>query len=290
MSAPALTLAPTASIRFCEDVTRRRARNFWYGIRLLPTAKRRALAAVYAMSRRIDDVGDGDLPLAAKRAELDRIERCLSGVVPNARDPVLAALAQAAATFPLPMEAFHDLVAGVRMDLDHAGFSRFEDLLPYCRRVAGSVGRLSLAVFGIPSGEAARADGLADDLGVAMQLTNIIRDVREDLARGRVYLPADDLDRFGCSADDLARPATAATAALIRFEVERARSWFRRGLELLPLLDRRSAACAGAMAGIYTRLLERIREAPGEVLRRRVSLSGGEKAWVAARALAGAAP
>ena len=290
MNAPALSPAPTASIRFCEDVTRRRARNFWYGIRLLPTAKRRALAAVYAMSRRIDDVGDGDLPTAAKCAELDRIERCLSGIVPNARDPVLAALGQAVTTFPLPIEGFHDLVAGVRMDIDHAGYPRFEDLLLYCRRVGGSVGRLSLAVFGVPSGEAVIAGGLADDLGVAMQLTNILRDVREDLARGRVYLPAEDLDRFGCSADDLARPATPATVALIRFEAERARSWFRRGRELLPLLDRRSAACAGAMAGIYTRLLERIRETPGEVLRRRVSLSGGAKAWVAARALAGAAP
>ena len=188
------------------------------------------------------------------------------------------------------MEAFHDLIAGVRMDLDHTAYSRFGELLPYCRRVGGSVGRLSLAVFGIASNEAARAEGLADDLGVAMQLTNILRDVREDLVRGRVYLPAEDLDRFGCSAQDLAGPATPASAALIGFEAERARSWFRRGLELLPLLDRRSAACAGAMAGIYARLLERIRDMPEEVLRRRVSLSGGEKAWVAARALAGAAP
>jgi phytoene synthase len=129
-----------------------------------------------------------------------------------------------------------------------------------------------------------RAEPLADDLGVAMQLTNILRDVREDLERGRVYIAAEDLDRFGAGRDALAGRTA---PKLIRFEARRARSWFERGLGLLPYLDRRSAACAGAMAGIYQHLLRRIEERPGDVLAGRIELPGWEKAFVAGRALAG---
>jgi phytoene synthase len=279
------TLEQSPSIRFCEEVTRTRARNFWYGIRLLPAPKRHALAAVYAMARRIDDAGDGDLPRGEQRTALDRIQASLPQIHPDAEDPVLAALGRAAAVFPIPLEAFGDLMDGVRMDVDGKEYETFEDLLPYCRRVAGAVGRLSLGIFG--SERMAEAEPLADDLGVAMQLTNILRDVKEDLARGRVYLPAEDLRRFGCSPEDLAPPASNGTPGLVRFEAERARDWFRRGLPLLSLLDRRSAACAGAMAGIYSRLLQRIEARPHDVLDGRVSLSAGQKAWVAARALAG---
>jgi 15-cis-phytoene synthase len=280
------SLEESASIRFCEEVARTRARNFWYGIRLLPPPKRHALAAVYAMSRRIDDAGDGDLPLREKRAVLDRIEASLSEIRPDSEDPVLATLGRAGAIFPIPMEAFRDLVDGVRMDVDGTEYRTFDDLLPYCRRVAGAVGRLSLGVFG--SARMDEAEPLADDLGVAMQLTNILRDVREDLARGRVYVPGEDLERFGCSPRDLVAPMSNGTAALIRFEADRARQWFRRGLPLLSMLDRRSAACAGAMAGIYSRLLGRIEQQPQRALDGRVTLSAGQKAWVAARALAGA--
>jgi len=278
------------AVRYCEDVTRTRARNFWYGIRLLPEPKRQALASVYAMARRIDDVGDGTAPLSEKRDGLDRIEASLEQVSPDSEDPVLAALGLAAVRFPIPLAAFGDLVAGVRMDLDDQRYATWGDLERYCRRVAGSVGRLSLGVFGPrdPDGD----PRLADDLGVAMQLANVVRDVREDLERGRVYLPEEDLARFDVTRADLAAggAAGAGIAELIRFEVRRAREWFGRGLPLLAHLDRRSAACAGAMAGIYRRLLVRIDAAPTAVLERRLSLPGWEKALVAARALAGAGP
>lgn len=273
------------AVRHCQRVTRVRARNFWYGIRLLPPAKREALAAVYAMARRVDDVGDGDLPAEAKLAALDRIEASLSRVDPTSSDPVLAALGLAVRRFPLPLEAFRELVEGVRMDVRGTQYGTFEELLVYCRRVAGTIGRLSLAVFG--AGRMEEAEPLADDLGVAMQLTNILRDVREDLGRGRVYLPWEDLARFGCTRETLADGRSPALRALVRFEAQRARSWFRRGLQLLPRLDRRSAACAGTMAGIYLRLLGRVEARPEEVFARRVSLPGWEKAWVAGRALAG---
>jgi phytoene synthase len=277
------------AVRYCEDVTRTQARNFWYGIRLLPEQKRQALASIYAMARRIDDVGDGTDPVERKREQLDRIEASFTGASPADEDPVVAAVALAAIRFPIPLSAFGDLVAGVRMDLDDHRYATWDDLEIYCRRVAGSIGRLSLGVFGArdPDGDAR----LADDLGIAMQLTNVLRDVREDRERGRVYLPDEDLARFGLERDDLAAPDPGPRAeALVRFEVARAREWFDRGLALLGHLDRRSAACAGAMAGIYRRLLRRIDAAPLTVLDRRLSLPAWEKAWVATRALAGVTP
>ena len=170
-------------------------------------------------------------------------------------------------------------------------YASFADLEHYCRCVAGSIGRLSLGVFG--SADPGLAESLADSLGVALQLTNILRDVREDLATGRVYLPAEDLERFGCTlapgGPDGAGTMAGDLAALVRFEADRARSWYATGMGLMPLLDRRSAASAGAMAGIYRRLLEHISAAPQEALRRRLSLPASEKARVAAGALLGMA-
>ena len=281
-------LPETAAISYCEDVTRREAKNFWYGIRLLPTPKRRALAAVYAMARRIDDIGDGALPAAEKTAALDEVSASLRTLDASASDPVTAALGQVQRVCRLPLDAFDSLVRGVRMDVDEATYQTVDDLVPYCRCVAGSVGRLSLAVFMIGEDRDTTAEArMADDLGVALQLTNIVRDVREDLEMGRVYLPAADLDRFGLTADGLRVPSEAA-AALIRFEAARADEWFERGLRLLPRLDRRSAACVGAMAAIYHRLLHRIERHPDEIFRGRVSLPAAEKLLVAARALVGA--
>jgi phytoene synthase len=278
-----------AAVRHCERVTRREARNFWYGIRLLPADKRHAMAAVYAMSRRIDDAGDGGLSPDRAAAALEEIERSLRRLDPASPDPIVAGVALAARRFPaLPLDAFGDLVAGVRMDLHGTRYGTFDDLETYCRRVAGSVGRLSLGIFGTKGG--ARAWSLADDLGVAMQLVNVLRDVREDFGRGRVYLPAEDLERFGVVAADLAGPARPATVALLGFEADRAGRWFRRGLPLLSLLDRRSAACAGAMAGIYVELLKRIARRPDAVLAGRVSLPVWRKGLVAAAALGGVHP
>jgi phytoene synthase len=270
----------------CESVTRSRAANFYYGIRLLPPDRRRGLCAVYAMARRVDDIGDGGLDEQAKLDQLGTVRRSLANLSVDAADPVVAALGDAARRFDLPLDALEDLVDGVEMDVLGATYPAFADLEVYCRRVAGSVGRLSVAVFG--SSDRARASALADDLGVAMQLTNILRDVREDLDRGRVYLPREDLDRFGCSPADLAGSPVGAVASLVRFEVARAREWFGRGLRVLPLLDARAASCVSAMTGIYRRILARVERRPEEVLERRISLPPWEKAWVAARSLAGA--
>ncbi|MGZ4201827.1 MAG: presqualene diphosphate synthase HpnD [Thermoleophilaceae bacterium] len=271
--------------RHCERVTRQRAGNFFYGIRLLPPAKRRAMCAVYAFAREVDDVGDGDLPSASKLTALEGIHSRLVSTNGALRQPMNVALDDAIRRFDLPVDALEDLIAGVRMDVNPASYESFDELVVYCRRVAGSIGRLCLAIFG--ASDTRRASVLADDLGVAMQLTNILRDVREDHANGRVYLPREDLVRFGCEAFPDGSPD--GVSSLIAFEAARGRDWFERGLELVPLLDTRSASCVLAMTGIYRRVLERIDESPELVMRERVSLPGWEKAWVAARSLVVAA-
>jgi phytoene synthase len=285
----------SAAYRHCEQVTRTQARNFSYGIRLLPGDKRRALSAVYALARRVDDIGDGTLPAADKLAALADARRQVAavgdrGAAAAGGDQVLLALADAAGRFAIPLGAFGELIDGCEADVRGVTYSTFGELEHYCRCVAGSIGRLSLGVFGTTS--MSTAAPLADDLGVALQLTNILRDIREDLGNGRVYLPAEDQERFGCSLsaerpDELG--GNDGLGRLVLFEAERARGWYATGMRLMPLLDRRSAASAGAMAGIYLRLLQHISAAPADALRRRLSLSTREKALVAARSLAGMA-
>ncbi|MEU2779975.1 squalene/phytoene synthase family protein, partial [Streptomyces sp. NPDC007162] len=177
------------------------------------------------------------------------------------------------------------------MDVRGETYETWDDLKVYCRCVAGAIGRLSLGVFGTEPGArgAERAPEYADTLGLALQLTNILRDIREDAANGRTYLPQDDLAKFGCSAglDGPIPPEGSDFAGLVHFEVRRARALFAEGYRLLPMLDRRSGACVAAMAGIYRRLLDRIEREPDAVLRGRVSLPGHEKAYVAVRGLSG---
>lgn len=279
----------------CETITRAQARNFSYGIRLLPPPKRRALSAVYAFARRIDDLGDGDLPPEDKLSRLREVRVALDSLrrrppqVP-ADDPVLVALADAADRYPIPLQAFDELVEGCEADARGVSYASFDDLLHYCRCVAGSIGRLSAGVFDPRDTE--RALPLADALGVALQLTNILRDLREDRLNGRIYLPAEDLERFGCTLDTDSsgafRDPPDRLDRLVRFEARRAQQWYAEGLRLLPMLDRRSAACCAAMSGIYHRLLRRIADEPASALGGRVSLAGWEKATVATRSLAGA--
>lgn len=271
----------------CERITRDQARNFYYGIRLLPAGKRSALCALYALARRIDDIGDGTLPPQDKSRQLAELRRQLDDPA-GSPDPVLAAVADVAEHFPVPVEAFAELVDGVEMDLAGRRYANFEELVDYCRCVAGSVGRLCLGVFS--SRPDPRARHWADSLGIALQQANILRDVREDLLNGRVYLPQEDLDRFGVqlrldSAGRLADP-DGRLAELVRWSAGRAETWFDEGLRLVPLLDRRSAASCAAMAGIYRHLLRRIADEPTLILDRRLALSGRQKATVAVRALA----
>jgi phytoene synthase len=274
--------------RRCGEITSREARNFSYGIRLLPPDKRDAMSALYALARRIDDIGDGDAPAEDKLTALSKVRKQVANLsAAPSDDPVLVALADVARRYPIPISAIEELIDGCELDVHGTRYVTIDELVGYCRRVAGTVGRLSLAVFG--TSDPATAEPLADALGVALQLTNILRDIVEDRDRmGRVYLPTEDIERFGCH-PDLDGPVDS-VIGLIEYEAVRAEQWYAEGLQLLPLLDGRSRACTGAMAGIYRRLLTRIRRDPVAVLRTRVSLPAWEKAWVAGRALAGVTP
>ncbi|MGA4838523.1 presqualene diphosphate synthase HpnD [Streptomyces sp. G45] len=295
-SEPRVSAPVLAAYSYCEAVTGQQAKNFAYGIRLLPTPKRRAMSALYAFSRRVDDIGDGALAPDVKQTRLDETRAVLTRIRDGAveeddTDPVAVALSHAARHFPIPLGGLDELIDGVLMDVRGETYETWDDLKVYCRCVAGAIGRLSLGVFGTEPGaqHAERAPEYADTLGLALQLTNILRDVREDALEGRTYLPAEDLAKFGCSAgfSRSEPPAGSDFAGLVHFEVRRARALFAEGYRLLPMLDRRSGACVAAMAGIYRRLLDRIEREPEAVLRGRVSLPGREKAYVAVRGLSG---
>ncbi|NUR93734.1 MAG: presqualene diphosphate synthase HpnD [Kribbellaceae bacterium] len=288
-------MTPTVAEAYaaCLDITKTEARNFYYGIRLLPPPKRTALSALYALARRIDDIGDGTLPLEDKRAALARVRKDL-GRLGELNEPVYVAVADAARRYPVPLGAFEELVDGVETDLCDVRIADFDELVVYCRRVAGSVGRLCLSIFG-PGGATTDAERLslyADQLGIALQQTNILRDIREDFVNGRIYLPADELERFGVrlaldehgTLDD----PQGRLAGYIRYAAGRAQDWYALGWRLLPYLDRRSGASCRAMSGIYHHLLRRIGANPVLVYDRRLSLSAAEKAQVALASLAGA--
>jgi 15-cis-phytoene synthase len=236
-----------------ERLTRRRARNFAYGIMVLPREKRRAIAAIYAFARRVDDVADGDLSAAEKRARLQELRGQLEAAPGN--DATFVALADARTRFPIPAHALEALIAGGLQDLDQTRYADFDELRGYCAKVAGAVGVACVAVYGSDDVER------AETLGIALQLINIIRDVREDWELGRVYLPQDELSSFGVSEDDIAaRNVSGAWHSLMSFQAERARAYLQDGLGLLGSLDSRSALCVQTFAGLYRATLDRIEQ------------------------------
>jgi 15-cis-phytoene synthase len=236
-----------------ERLTRARARNFAYGIMVLPKAKRRAIAAIYAFAREVDDIADGDAPADVKRARLEELHRRLDG--PPGDEAMWIALADARGRFPIPLQPLHDLVDGGLTDLDRSRYETFDELRDYCAHVAGAVGVACIGVYGADQPQRAEA------LGIALQLINIIRDVREDWQLGRVYLPRDELASYGVSEEDIAAARlTPAWQALMAYQAARARGYLAEGLTLLDYLDARSSACVGTFAGLYRATLERIED------------------------------
>ena len=261
-----------------ERITRRRARNFAYGIMVLPRSKRRAIAAIYAFARLVDDLADGDLPAAEKRERLEALHHALDR--PPDGDALWIALADARERYPIPAHALHDLVDGGLQDLAVQRYESFVELAGYCRRVAGAVGIACTAVYGVDQPQR------AETLGIALQLINIIRDVREDWKLGRVYLPQDELASFGVSESDIAEGrCTTAWRALMAHQAARARGYLEEGLTLLRYLDRRSAACVATFAGVYRETLERIERAGFDVFDGPPRLSPGTKLRIVASGL-----
>jgi 15-cis-phytoene synthase len=233
-----------------ERLTRREARNFAYGIMVLPRPKRQAIAAIYAFARRVDDIADGELPRAEKRTRLEALRAALDS---EPGDPMLVALADARERFGVPDRALSDLVGGGLQDTEQGRYADFEALHGYCRLVAGAVGVACIAVYG--SADVERAE----TLGVALQLINIIRDVREDWDLGRVYLPQDELGAYSVRENDIAVGRVSPEwRALMGFQASRARAYLEEGLGLLETLDSRSAACVSTFAGLYRATLDRI--------------------------------
>lgn len=267
---------------YCKEKAASSGSSFYVSFLFLPPDQRRAITALYAFCREVDDTVDECRDPGVARAKLDwwrdEIDRTFGG---DPSHPVGRALAAVLEQRDLPRELFQEIIDGMQMDLEQTRYASFKELGLYCYRAAGVVGQLSAEIFGY---EDRRTLKYANDLGFAFQLTNILRDVREDAARGRIYLPQDELDRFGV------RPAqlfdgipSEATTALFRFQAERARDYFRRAFEHLPEQDRYRQRGGLIMAAVYRATLEAIVDQGFPVLERRVSLPAWRKLWLAWR-------
>jgi phytoene synthase len=269
--------------QYCADKAAQSGSSFHYSFRLLDPERRKAITALYAFCREVDDavdeVTDPDIArvkLAWWRTEVDSLFKG------SPHHPVAMALQPVVHRYGLPEAHLQTVIDGMQMDLDTVRYVDFAGLELYCHRVAGVVGLMSAEIFGYAD-PATR--GYARDLGVAFQLTNIIRDVGEDARRGRIYLPQDDLARFGVASSDVLRAKSSSQfASLMAFEVDRARSWYDRALAQLPPPDRRAQRAGLAMASIYRTLLDEIARDGYQVLDRRVSLTPLRKLWIATRA------
>ena len=286
----------------CRAIARGSAKNFYYAFLVLPSDKRNAICAVYAFMRHADDISDqASVPVAERKGKLadwlEAAHRVFEGQ-PN-DDAVLFALADAKRRFKIPVELLDQLVAGTAMDLEidtSAGDATapavlcqsFDDLYRYCYHVASVVGLVCIRIFGYRSPD---AEPLAEKCGIAFQLTNIIRDVREDALMGRIYLPAEDLERFGQSAQALAAEnlkngfQPEGYRSLLEFEAARAREYYSAGTELMKLIDEESRPALWVLVEIYRRLLDKIAKQNYDVFSRRVELSRAEKISVLSRGL-----
>lgn len=277
---PATPIMSAADAHYCERLTRRHARTFYLASLLLPGIKRRGAYALYAFCRVADDLVDGPaaaspLSTAAQLAAYrTRLDEALQG---RPSGPVFRELAWAVAHFGLPIAALHELLDGVAADLSRSRWETWVELERYCQGVAGSVGEMCAAIFGTAGAQATSATvvGRARALGVAMQLTNILRDVGEDWSRGMLYLPQDELARFGVSTDDLpAQRGTRGFRDFMEFQIHRARRLYDEGLALIPLLTTSQGRIAFQFAAdAYSHILEKIRENGYDVFSRRASVS-----------------
>jgi 15-cis-phytoene synthase len=294
------TFAPTASqldvaYSVCRGITRTAAKNFYYAFLVMPRAKRRALCAVYAFMRRCDDIADDPGLSSQERRQklsawLDSVHRALAGQPTD--EPVLLALSDAQRRFNIPIDLLDQLAYGTAMDIDSTGndsetapsdqatnltirYRTFEDLRLYCYRVASVVGLVCIRIFGYKD---PAAEPLAERCGLAFQLTNIIRDVKEDAAMGRVYLPEEDMAKFGIIADELRGTGEPARLrGLLEFEAARARECYKSGHELIPLIDEDAQPGLWVLVNIYQKLLEKIAAKQYDVFSKRISLTVLEK-------------
>ena len=289
------------SYDFCREIAKSRARNFYYSFIVLSPERRRAMCAVYAFMRLVDDIVDEEAGEADKKTRLDACRETLDDAydsdahdedaydsdahdgTPAESGDLLPAFRDTVRRFGIPRIYFDAIIDGAEMDLAVTRYATFEDLYQYCYRVASAVGLVCIHIFGF-NGKGAKQ--YAESCGIAFQLTNILRDVREDAGMGRIYLPQEDLDAFGYSEEHIRNGIfNDAFQRLMVFQVERARSYYDEALPLLPLVRSSSRACLAAMIGIYRACLEEIPRRQYDVYSRRISLSAWKKLVITARAL-----
>jgi len=274
--------SPGESYAYCRRVARQRARNFYYSFVLLSRRQRDAMCAIYAFMRYCDDLSDEP---GANRASIDQWRQALDEALAGRTEahPVLPAFHETVSRYRIPPRYFHEMIDGVASDLEPRRFENFDQLYRYCYQVASTVGLTIIHIFGFDSPEALP---LAEKCGIAFQMTNILRDVREDAGRGRIYLPAADLARFGVTEDDIrAGLRTQEFIDLMDFETSRARAYYKESQPLVGLVDRPSRASLAALISIYSGLLDRIERSNYDVFSRRISLSPAEKLWIVGKSL-----
>jgi phytoene synthase len=275
-----------ASVAHCRGVARRSARNFYYGFFPLSRPQHDAMCALYAFARYTDDISDDDSArTSVERAEaLEKwgreVEAAFEGR--HSGNLILPAFQEAVQRFAIPRGYVWELIEGVRSDLEGVRFDKFDDLYRYCYRVAATIGLMCLHIFGFRSPE---APVCSEKLGVAFQLTNILRDLREDAGRGRLYLPAEDLERFGVEPADLAAGRVERVRELLRFEADRAERYYQEAAPLLDLVEARSRASLWIMTAIYHGILQRVRESGYDVFSHRAGLSQARKTGILLRGL-----
>ncbi len=271
-----------ASWRHCESVARRRARNFYYSFLALPPARRRAMCALYAFMRECDDLSDGHR--ASREALLEwrrHLEDALRGSLPP--HPLWPAFLESVRTYRIPHDCLYGMIDGVSSDLEPRTFETFDDLYRYCYLVASVVGIATIHVFGFSD---PRAPHLAERCGIAFQLTNILRDVREDALNGRIYLPREDMARFRVAPEMLSAPSVSPQLrSLLAFELSRARAFYDEARPLIEMVDPECRHALWALIEIYRRLLDRIEKGNYEVLASRIRLPALEKTAIALRAI-----
>ena len=278
-----MSIALADSYRLCQQIARRTGKNFAYSFLVLPAEKRRAMCALYAFMRRSDDIADSTGNPALASAGLKQWRATVDAALTAGKcdDPILPAVVDTVQRYRIEPRYFHELLDGTEMDQAVTRYETFDQLYRYCYHVASVVGLVVLPVFGFQD-EAAKISGEA--CGIAFQLTNILRDVKEDAQLGRIYLPAEDRQRFGVSdADILDANFTPGFVALMKFEAARAREFYAQAQPLLGLIDADSRSTLAVMIGIYGGILDKIEQTGYAVFDGRVRLSTGEKLWIVAK-------
>ncbi|MCS7052122.1 MAG: presqualene diphosphate synthase HpnD [Ignavibacterium sp.] len=265
-----------------QKISKKSNSSFYYAFNMLPKVKREAMNILYAFCRKTDDIVDNDLPVEIKIKNLNNwLNEFEKSLIGNSKEFLLNELSKVISFFKIPLEPFYDLIKGMEMDIKLNRYENFEILKQYCYRVASTVGLISIEIFGYSN---KMTKDFAVNLGIALQLTNILRDVNSDLSSGRIYIPKDEMKLFNYSEDDLLnKKYSESFVNLMKFQVERAENYFKKAKESLPKEDEKNMFPAKAMQLVYLRILEKIKKYNYDVFSNNIRISNLEKLFIALR-------